>query len=123
MDHHETDGFPPQAVAAPQRMWAGSDCEFLAPLEIGAEISRRSRIDAVEQKQGSSGPLTFVTILHETSADGTLAVRQYIPDAARERARFGVLDLDLTLGARVADIIAHLEGLLYGGQIRGQLKE
>jgi 3-methylfumaryl-CoA hydratase len=77
--HPLRDGAPGSflpPVAAPRRMWAGSDCEFLAPLEIGAEISRRSRIDAVEQKQGSSGPLTFVTILHETSADGTLAVRE-----------------------------------------------
>ena len=69
------DSFLPP-VAAPRRMWAGSACEFLAPLGTGARVERVSRIEAVAEKQGASGPLTFVTILHETAADGMLAVRE-----------------------------------------------
>lgn len=61
-------------VTAPRRMWAGSACTFLHPLEIGAEISRTSRIEAIEEKQGSSGPLTFVTLRHETAAGGIPAL-------------------------------------------------
>ena len=69
------DNFLPP-VTAPRRMWAGSACEFLAPIAPGSAIERVSRIEAIEEKQGSSGPLSFVTILHETSADGALAVRE-----------------------------------------------
>lgn len=61
-------------IAAPRRMWAGSACTFLHPLEIGAEITRTSRIEAIEEKQGSSGALTFLTLLHETSAGGVPAI-------------------------------------------------
>lgn len=63
-------------IAAPRRMWAGSDCSFLSPLEIGAEITRITRIEGIEEKHGGSGALTFVTLLHETFADGTAAVRE-----------------------------------------------
>jgi 3-methylfumaryl-CoA hydratase len=70
-----SDSFLPP-VAAPRRMWAGSACEFHAPIAIGSAITRTSRIAAIEEKHGSTGPLTFVTILHETSADGTLAVTE-----------------------------------------------
>jgi 3-methylfumaryl-CoA hydratase len=63
-------------IAAPRRMWAGSVCTFHAPIAVGSAIERVSRIEAIEQKQGSTGPLTFVTILHQTSADGRPAVTE-----------------------------------------------
>jgi len=69
------DSFLPP-IAAPRRMWAGSACEFLAPLRLGCTVRRRSQIEAIEEKQGSSGALTFVSILHETLADGAPAVRE-----------------------------------------------
>jgi 3-methylfumaryl-CoA hydratase len=69
------DSFLPP-IAAPRRMWAGSACEFIAPLELGAAVERVSRIAAIEEKQGASGPLTFVTIVHETRAEGTLTVSE-----------------------------------------------
>jgi len=69
------DSFLPPA-SAPRRMWAGSACEFLAPLAIGDEAERLSRIERIEEKQGRSGPLTFVTILHETSVREAVAVRE-----------------------------------------------
>jgi 3-methylfumaryl-CoA hydratase len=69
------DSFLPP-VAAPRRMWAGSACEFLAPLEVGAEVERVSRIAAIEEKHGTSGAPTFITIAHETSANGAPAVRE-----------------------------------------------
>jgi 3-methylfumaryl-CoA hydratase len=57
-------------------MWAGSSCEFHAPLVIGSEIERVSRIASITEKQGSSGSLAFVEIAHETRADGVLAVSE-----------------------------------------------
>lgn len=58
----------------PRRMWASSKIAFHAPIAIGAVIERVSRIAAISEKQGSTGPLAFVDVSHETFADGALAV-------------------------------------------------
>jgi len=57
-----------------RRMWASSAIEFRAPLTIGAEIERISRVASIAEKEGSSGPLAFVDVEHETNANGKLAV-------------------------------------------------
>ncbi|TIQ36499.1 MAG: hypothetical protein E5X48_09980 [Mesorhizobium sp.] len=62
--HAAKGGFLPP-VPLPRRMWAGSDMRFLAPIRSGDTIRRRSRISAIEEKQGRTGPLTFVTVRHE----------------------------------------------------------
>jgi len=66
-DGHAQRGefLPP--VSLPRRMWAGGRLKFLAPLWIGAQAERVSRIKAVEVKQGKTGPLVFVTVAHEIS--------------------------------------------------------
>lgn len=77
--HPRRDGSPDSflpPIPLPRRMWAGSSCEFHAPLAIGAEVERVSRIASIAQKQGSSGSLAFVEIAHETHADGMLAVSE-----------------------------------------------
>lgn len=58
----------------PRRMWASSKIAFHAPIAIGAIVERVSRIAAISEKQGSTGPLAFVDVSHETFADGALAV-------------------------------------------------
>ena len=63
-------------VPQPRRMWASSKVEFLAPLRVGALIERRSKVASISAKTGTSGPLVFVDIAHETHADGELAVRE-----------------------------------------------
>ena len=60
----------------PRRMWASSAIEFSAPIEVGADIARTSRIASITEKEGSSGRLAFVNVDHETSADGNLCVRE-----------------------------------------------
>ena len=66
------DFLPP--VPLPRRMWAGSRLEFLRPLAVGDTISRLSRIAGVQVKRGRSGPLAFVTVRHEVSDAGGLAI-------------------------------------------------
>lgn len=66
--------FPP--VPLPRRMWAASAIEFHAPIAIDAGIERNSRIASVTPKSGRSGEMVFVEVLHETLADGSLAVRE-----------------------------------------------
>lgn len=46
-------------------MGAGEEMELLAPVTAGAEIFEESFVDAVEEKAGRSGPLVFVTTVHE----------------------------------------------------------
>lgn len=69
------DSFLPP-IPQPRRMWASSKVEFVAPLKVGAEIERRSKVASVTAKSGGSGPLVFVDVAHETLADGAVAVRE-----------------------------------------------
>ncbi|MEO7402746.1 MAG: MaoC family dehydratase N-terminal domain-containing protein [Burkholderiales bacterium] len=62
--HPAKGGFLPP-VPLPRRMWAGSRLEFLAPLKVGDRITRRSEIVSIKPKEGSSGPLVFVTVRHQ----------------------------------------------------------
>jgi 3-methylfumaryl-CoA hydratase len=66
------DFLPP--IDPPRRMWAGSRVSFLRPLPIGAAVLRRSAIASVTEKSRGGGPMTLVTIRHEISAEGTLAI-------------------------------------------------
>ncbi|MBZ7924344.1 MaoC family dehydratase N-terminal domain-containing protein [Ensifer adhaerens] len=59
------DFLPPVPVA--RRMWAGSDVEFFSDLALMDMVTRRSRIEDVEVKQGRTGTLVFVTVLHDWS--------------------------------------------------------
>ena len=60
----------------PRRMWASSNAEFFAPLRVGQAIERRSRVQSITEKSGGSGNLVFVELVHETDAEGELAVRE-----------------------------------------------
>lgn len=64
--HPAKGGFLP-LVPLPRRMWAASDVRFLAPIHSGNLIRRRSTIKAVEEKQGRTGSLVFVTVRHDIS--------------------------------------------------------
>lgn len=73
----------------PRRMWASSKIEFRAPIAIGAVIQRTSRVVSISEKQGSTGPLAFVDVSHETSANGSLAVIETQSIVYREAASGG----------------------------------
>ena len=73
--HPRRGGFLPP-VPLPRRMWAGGEMVFSAPLLIGAQVTRKSIIEDITQKQGSTGGLCFVTVRHEISSDGALAISE-----------------------------------------------
>jgi 3-methylfumaryl-CoA hydratase len=73
--HPARGGFLPP-VPLPNRMWAGGNVSFHAPLPLGATVQKRSRILSVEHKQGRSGDLVFVTVLHQVLHDGDVAVSE-----------------------------------------------
>ena len=78
-------------VSLPRRMWAGDEITFHAPLVIYEMVTRTPRIDDVEVKQGRSGTLCFVTLIHEYACGGALAVREGQDVVYREAPTGGAL--------------------------------
>ena len=70
------DGHPAQGVGPvpetglPRRMWAGGRVERHAPLVLGRPAARRTRLDGMERKEGRTGALAFVTLIHEIEQEG-----------------------------------------------------
>jgi len=71
--HPARGGFLPPADNR-NRMWAGGRLEFIRPLRVDAQVSRRSTILNVEEKHGRTGSLLFVTVQHEYVQDGQRAL-------------------------------------------------
>ncbi|MDP4992590.1 MAG: MaoC family dehydratase N-terminal domain-containing protein, partial [Marivita lacus] len=71
----ETDLLPP--VRLDRRMWAGGALKFYGPaLKIGDPLERRSSIRSVTEKDGSSGPMVFVTVDHAIYGPAGLAIEE-----------------------------------------------
>lgn len=73
--HAARGGFLPPADDR-NRMWAGGDVEFLEPLRIDEEATRKTTITDIREKTGRTGSLLFVTLLHELSQGGTPNIRE-----------------------------------------------
>ncbi|BBP77445.1 hypothetical protein PHLH7_35490 [Pseudomonas sp. Ost2] len=73
--HPARGGFLPPADNR-NRMWAGGRLEFFHDLRAGHDATRVSTITRIEEKQGRTGSLLFVTVQHEYSQDGRLAIRE-----------------------------------------------
>lgn len=80
--HPFKGGFLPP-IPQPRRMWAGGRLSFDAPIPFGADLIKRSTIEAIEPK----GAMTFVTVRHELIVGDAIAVSEehdivYLPIAA-----------------------------------------
>ncbi|NNC40437.1 MAG: acyl-CoA dehydrogenase [Acidimicrobiia bacterium] len=71
--HAQRGGFLPP-VDLPRRMFAGGRTEFLTPLRIGQVARRTGTVVGIEEKEGRSGPLVFVTARFEVSTDDGPAI-------------------------------------------------
>ena len=56
-------------LGLPRRMLAGGEIVFRTALRVGQAVRRRSSLLDIRQKDGRSGPLTFVRIMHDITAD------------------------------------------------------
>jgi 3-methylfumaryl-CoA hydratase len=74
--HGKLGGFLPP-LPLPRRMWAGSRITFHFALRAGDIVSRKSRIDSLDVKEGRSGTLAFLTVHHEISTPRGLAVTEF----------------------------------------------
>jgi 3-methylfumaryl-CoA hydratase len=63
-DGHPRTGGLLTPVPLPRRMWAGSRVKFERPLRVGARVEQESTVQAVEEKQGRTGRLIFITVRH-----------------------------------------------------------
>ncbi|MFI9388488.1 MaoC family dehydratase N-terminal domain-containing protein [Kutzneria sp. NPDC052558] len=74
------DGHPIRNVTAVppgpgrRRMWAGGRVRTLGPLRCGEPATRRSTVLSVRDKEGRSGPLTFVVVGHQIAQAGRVVV-------------------------------------------------
>lgn len=73
--HPKRGGFLPP-VRLPRRMFAGARMKFLAPLTIGKPAARRGEVISVQQKQGGTGNLVFVTVRYRIHQDGRLCIEE-----------------------------------------------
>lgn len=73
--HPQRGGFLPP-VELPRRMWAGGKLAFHRPLFTGESATRLSEVIAIEQKNGRSGELVFVSLRHRLSQRGELALEE-----------------------------------------------
>ncbi|MEO1190746.1 MAG: MaoC family dehydratase N-terminal domain-containing protein [Pseudomonadota bacterium] len=81
--HPKLGGFLPP-VALPRRMWAGGRLEIRAPLRLGETVERHSEIKSVALKQGKTGPLCFVSLLHRYLSGGEERISEYLDLVYRE---------------------------------------
>lgn len=58
-----------------RRMFAGGRLRWHRPLALGRQARRTTSVISAIEKNGSSGRLVFVTVLHQVFQDGELAVR------------------------------------------------
>ncbi len=74
--HARTGDFIPEFGLA-QRMWAGGRLKVERPLVLGVEARKVSVIEGISERQGRSGRLVFVTLRHEFSQGGHLALIEH----------------------------------------------
>jgi 3-methylfumaryl-CoA hydratase len=75
-DGHPTSGIPAPPGPGRRRMFAGGRVTTYRPLVIGRPATKVTSIASTVEKEGRTGPLTFVTVLQEISQGGQLAVRE-----------------------------------------------
>ena len=73
-DGHPTFGIPAPPGPGKRRMFAGGRVSTLEPLAFGVPATRTTWVADTKQKQGSTGPLTFVTVRNEYAQDGRVCI-------------------------------------------------
>lgn len=73
--HPKRGGFLPP-ITLPRRMFAAADMRFHAPLLLGRDATRTSRIATVTHKAGRSGDLVLVEVEHEIEQAGEVRLSE-----------------------------------------------
>jgi 3-methylfumaryl-CoA hydratase len=75
-DGAEKKGLFIPPIDLPRRMWAGGRVETSGDFRIGDEVERASRIADIKWRDGASGRLCIVSVVHELSERGVVIVRE-----------------------------------------------
>ncbi len=86
--HAEKGGFLPP-IELPIRMWAGGNIQFKKPLKTGVQADKKSTIVKIDEKEGASGKLCFITVRHQISSSGSLAIDEEQEIVYREASEEG----------------------------------
>jgi 3-methylfumaryl-CoA hydratase len=100
--HPRRGGFLPP-IPLPRRLWAGSRIVFHRPLHVGECVERESVITAIDEKQGKSSALVFVTVRHRFTSDAGLAVEEEQDLVYREPPAPSARTTEAVVDARGAD--------------------
>jgi 3-methylfumaryl-CoA hydratase len=73
-DGHPTFGIPAPPGPGRKRMFAGGRVRTHAPLVFGKPATRTTWVSGTTEKQGSTGPLTFVTVRNEYAQEGRVCI-------------------------------------------------
>ncbi|SNT64777.1 3-methylfumaryl-CoA hydratase [Streptosporangium subroseum] len=73
-DGHPTHGIPAPPGPGRLRMFAGGRVSMHTPLRFGEPATRTTRVIRTAEKEGKSGPLTFVTVRSDIEQGGRLAI-------------------------------------------------
>jgi 3-methylfumaryl-CoA hydratase len=73
-DGHPTFGIPAPPGPGRRRMFAGGRVSTHAPLVFGRPATRTTWVADTREKQGRTGPLTFVTVRNEYAQDGRVLI-------------------------------------------------
>jgi 3-methylfumaryl-CoA hydratase len=76
-------------IELPRRMWAGGSIQFKKPLKTGSPADKKSTIIKIDEKEGASGKLCFVTIRHQISSYGNVAIDEEQQLVFRESSEEG----------------------------------
>jgi 3-methylfumaryl-CoA hydratase len=57
-----------------RRLWAGGRVRSSGPLRCGEPATKKSRVLSVQEKQGRSGPLTFIAVEHRILQRGRVVI-------------------------------------------------
>lgn len=74
--HPRRGGFLPP-IDLPSRLWAGSKVRFHRPVALDSRVRKRTTITSIYAKQGRSGPVVFVSMLHEISVGDEIAIEEW----------------------------------------------
>jgi 3-methylfumaryl-CoA hydratase len=84
--HPRLGGFMPP-IPLPRRMWVGGRLTFHNPLRIGEQVERKTTITDLTAKSGRNGQLIFVSLRHEISSPGGIAITEEQDLVYREAIR------------------------------------
>lgn len=75
-DGHTALGITMPEFSLTRRMWAGGNIQWISPIMVGQNATRKSQILSISEKNGRSGDLIFVTVEHQIFQNEKICLRE-----------------------------------------------